>query len=106
MKNRISTLQTMIQDQREVIEKQNELLQELTKRLTEQDQRFIQRESELLIAIQTIQESQALMATNTSEDMTKKQGRDEMLMQTIREVQEVKKMIAASKDRKWYEFWK
>lgn len=101
-----TTLQTMIQDQKEFIEKQNGLLQELTKRLTEQDQRFIQRESELLSAIQAIQESQALVAMNTSEDMMKNQGRDEMLMQTIREVQEVKKMIAASKDKKWYEFWK
>ncbi|PGE94017.1 DNA-binding protein [Bacillus pseudomycoides] len=101
-----TTLQMMIQDQKEVIEKQNVLLQELTKRLTEQDQRFIQRESELLSAIQTIQESQVLIAMNTSEDMAKNQGRDEILMQTIREVQEVKKMIAASKDKKWYEFWK
>ncbi|MEH7787598.1 DUF3967 domain-containing protein [Bacillus thuringiensis] len=101
-----TTLQTMLQDQNEVIEKQNELLQELNKRLVEQDQRFVQRESELLSAIQTIRESQTLIATNTSEDMVKNQGRDEMLMQTIREVQEVKKMIAASKDRKWYEFWK
>ncbi|MDZ5609918.1 DUF3967 domain-containing protein [Bacillus pseudomycoides] len=101
-----TTLQTMIQDQKEIIEKQNELLQELTKRLTAQDQRFIQRESELLSAIQTIQKSQALIATNISEDMAKNQGRDEILMQTIKEVQEVKKMIAASKDKKWYEFWK
>ncbi|MGG0155409.1 DUF3967 domain-containing protein [Bacillus mycoides] len=101
-----TTLQTMLQDQNEVIEKQNELLQELSKRLVEQDQRFAQRESELLSAIQTIQESQTLIATNTSEDVAKNQRRDEMLMQTIREVQEVKKMIAASKDKKWYEFWK
>ncbi|QWG53537.1 DUF3967 domain-containing protein (plasmid) [Bacillus mycoides] len=99
-------LQAMIQEQKEVIEKQNELLQELTKRLTEQDQRFAQRESELLSAIQSIQDSQNLIATNSSEDIAKNQGRDEMLMQTIREVQEVKKMIAASKDKKWYEFWK
>ncbi|MGA5663683.1 DUF3967 domain-containing protein [Bacillus bombysepticus] len=101
-----TTLQTMLQDQNEVIEKQNKLLQELSKRLIEQDQRFAQRESELLSAIQTIQESQVLIATNSSEDVAKNQGRDEMLMQTIREVQEVKKMIAASKDKKWYEFWK
>ncbi|MBJ7987932.1 DUF3967 domain-containing protein [Bacillus cereus] len=101
-----TTLQTMLQDQNEVIEKQNELLQELNKRLVEQDQRFAQRESELLSAIQTIQESQTLIATNTSEDVAKNQGRDKMLIQTIREVQEVKKMIAASKDKKWYEFWK
>ncbi|WP_033707398.1 DUF3967 domain-containing protein [Bacillus mycoides] len=101
-----TTLQTMLQDQNEVIEKQNELLQELNKRLVEQDQRFAQRESELLSAIQTIQESQTLIATNTSEDVAKNQGRDEMLMQTIREFQEVKKMIAANKDKKWYEFWK
>ncbi|MEK4815183.1 MULTISPECIES: DUF3967 domain-containing protein [Bacillus] len=101
-----TTLQTMFENQNEVIEKQNELLQELNKRLVEQDQRFAQRESELLSAIQTIQESQKLIATNTSEDVVKNQGRDEMLMQTIREVLEVKKMIAASKDKKWYEFWK
>lgn len=99
-------LQTMIQEQKVVIEKQNELLQELTKRLTAQDQRFAQRESELLNAIQSIRESQDLIAINNSEDLAKNQGRDEILMQTIREVQEVKKMIAASKDKKWYEFWK
>ncbi|AZJ24526.1 DNA-binding protein (plasmid) [Bacillus wiedmannii bv. thuringiensis] len=102
-----TTLQTMLQDQNEVIEKQNELLQELNKRLVEQDQRFAQRESELLSAIQTIWESQTLIAMNTSEDIAKNQGRDEMLMQTIiGEVQEVKKMIASSNDKKWYEFWK
>ncbi|PEE37850.1 DNA-binding protein [Bacillus cereus] len=99
-------LQTMIQEQKEVIEKQNYLLQELNKRLTEQDQRFAQRESELLSAIQSIQDSQKLIAMNSSEDVAKNQDRDEMFMQTIREVQEVKKMIAASKDKKWYEFWK
>jgi len=99
-------LQTMIQEQKEVIEKQNYLLQELNKRLVEQDQRFAQRESKLLSAIQSIQDSQKLIATNSSEDIAKNQGRDEMLMQTIREVQEVKKMIAASKDKKWFEFWK
>lgn len=106
MKNQISTLQTMLQDQNEIIEMQNELLQELSKRLIEQDQRFTQRESELLSAIQSIQDSQKLIAMNSSEDVVKNQGREEMLMQTIREVQEIKKMIAASKDKKWYEFWK
>ncbi|OUA54558.1 DUF3967 domain-containing protein [Bacillus thuringiensis] len=99
-------LQAIIQEQKEVIEKQNELLQELTKRLTEQDQRFAQRESELLSAIQSIQDSQKLIAMNSRADIAKNQDRDEMLMQTIREVQEVKKMLAASKDKKWYEFWK
>lgn len=99
-------LQAMIQDQKEVIEKQNYLLQKLNKRLADQDQRFTQRESELLSAIQSIQDSQKLIATNSSEDIAKNQGRDEMLMQTIREVQEVKMMIAASKDKKWFEFWK
>lgn len=68
MKNQISTLQTMLQDQNEFIEKQNGLLQELNKRLVEQDQRFAQRESELLSAIQTIQKYQTLITTNTSED--------------------------------------
>ncbi|MEG7928113.1 DUF3967 domain-containing protein [Bacillus cereus] len=101
-----TSLQVMIQEQKEVLEKQNELLQELTKRLTEQDQRFAQREFELLSAIQSIQDSQKLIATNSSKEIAKNQGRDEMLMQTIREVQEVKKMIAASNDKKWFEFWK
>ncbi|EEL58737.2 D-alanine--D-alanine ligase [Bacillus cereus Rock4-18] len=99
-------LQAMIQEQKEIIEKQNYLLQELNKCLVEQDQRFAQRESELLSAIQLIQDSQKLIATNSSEDIEKNQGRDEILMQTIREVQEVKKMIAASKNKKWFEFWK
>ncbi|GAB6486143.1 DUF3967 domain-containing protein [Bacillus cereus] len=106
MKNRISTLQTMLQDQNDVIEKQNELLQELSKRLNEQDQRFEQRESELLSAIKSIQDSQKLIATNSNEDIAKNQSCDEMLMQTIREVLEVKKLIVASKSKKWYEFWK
>ncbi len=69
-------------------------------------QRFAQREFELLSAIQSIQDSQKLIATNSSEEIAKNQGRDEMLMQTISEVQEVKKMIAASNDKKWFEFWK
>ncbi|MFK4014707.1 DUF3967 domain-containing protein [Bacillus cereus] len=101
-----TTLQTMIKDQKEIIEKQNDLLQDLTKRLTEQEQRSIQRESELLSAIQTIRESQELIAINTGGNMGRNLDRDEMLMQTIREVQEVKKMIVASKVKKWYEFWK
>ncbi|WP_242225357.1 DUF3967 domain-containing protein [Bacillus cereus group sp. BfR-BA-01380] len=103
-------LYMMIQEQKEVIEKQNELLQELTKRLTEQDQRTAQRETELLSAMQALQESQKLIAMNNSEtareDIARHQERDKMFMQTIREVQEVKKMIAASQDKKWYEFWK
>ncbi|PGU10893.1 DUF3967 domain-containing protein, partial [Bacillus thuringiensis] len=70
------------------------------------EQRFVQRESELLSAIQSIQDSQNLIAMNSSEDIAKNQDRDEMLMQTIREVQEVKKMIAASNNKKWFEFWK
>lgn len=104
------SLQTMIQEQSEVIEKQNELLQELAKRLVEQDQRSVQRETELLSAMQALQESQKLIAMNNSEaakeDVARHKERDKMLMQTIREVQEVKKMIAASNDKKWYEFWK
>ena len=99
-------LQTMIQEQKEIIKKQNDLLQELTKRLTEQDERFVQRELELLNAIQSIQDSQKLIAMNSSEDIVKNQSRDEILLKTIREVQEVKRMIAASKDKRWYEFWK
>lgn len=81
------------------------MLQEFIKRLAEQDQRSAQRESELLNAMQALQESHKLIAMNDSEDMAKNQGRDEMLMQTIREVQEVKEMIAVSKDKKWYEFF-
>lgn len=32
--------------------------------------------------------------------------RDESLTQVLREVAETKKMLAASKEKKWYEFWK
>jgi len=99
-------LQTMIQEQKEIIEKQNDLLQELTKRLMDQDERFIQRELELLNAIQSIQDSQKFIAMNSSEEIVKNQSRDEILLKTIREVQEVKRMISASKDKRWYEFWK
>ncbi|HFR4183033.1 MULTISPECIES: DUF3967 domain-containing protein [Bacillus] len=105
-----TTLRAIILDQKDVIEKQNELLQELNKRLANQDQRFAQRESELLSAIQTLWDSQNLIAMNNSEatreDVEWQKKQDEMLMQTIRELQEVKKMIAVSKDKKWYEFWK
>ncbi|HDR7695597.1 DUF3967 domain-containing protein [Bacillus sp. CH_48] len=99
-------LQTMIQEQKEIIEKQNDLLQELTKRLMDQDERFIQRELELLNAIQSIQDSQKFIAMNSSEEIVKNQSRDEILLKTIREFQEVKRMISASKDKRWYEFWK
>lgn len=103
-------LQAMIEEQSKIIAKQNELLQELTTRLVEQDQRALQRENDLLNAIQTIQESQKVIALNnseaTKEDVAKQEERDKMLMQTIREVQEVKKMIASTNNRKWYEFWK
>ncbi|HDR6958207.1 DUF3967 domain-containing protein [Bacillus cereus] len=99
-------LQKMIQEQKEIIEKQNDLLQELTKRLMDQDERFIQRELELLNAIQSIQDSQKFIAMNSSEEIVKNQSRDEILLKTIREVQEVKRMISASKDKRWYEFWK
>ncbi|MGK0537476.1 DUF3967 domain-containing protein, partial [Bacillus sp. 'calajunan'] len=78
-----TTLQMMLQDLNEIIEKQNELLQELNKRLVEQDQRFAQRESELLSAIQPIQDSQTLIAMNTSLDVAKNEIIDEILMQRL-----------------------
>ncbi|EEM44629.1 DUF3967 domain-containing protein [Bacillus cereus] len=101
-----TTLQIMVQEQKEVVEKQNYMLQELNKCLVEQNQRFVQRELELLNVIQSIQDSQKLIATNFSEDIARNQNRDEMLMRVIREIQEVKKMIAASKGKKWFQFWK
>ncbi|HFF3743016.1 DUF3967 domain-containing protein [Bacillus cereus] len=101
-----TTLQIMVREQKEVVEKQNYMLQELNKCLVEQNQRFVQRELELLNVIQSIQDSQKLIATNFSEDIARNQNRDEMLMRVIREIQEVKKMIAASKGKKWFQFWK
>lgn len=105
-----TSLQAMIKEQSKIIEKQNELLQELTTRLAEQDQRALQKENDLLNAIQTLHDSQKAIAFNNNdamrEDIAKHQERDKMLMQTIREVQEVKKMLAATKNKKWYEFWK
>ncbi|MED1042501.1 DUF3967 domain-containing protein [Bacillus mycoides] len=105
-----TVLQEMIQEQSKIIKKQNEVLHELTKRLVERDQQSTQRETELLSAIQALREDQKLIAMNSSEvertAAARQEERDKMLMQTIREVQEVKKLIAASNDKKWYEFWK
>jgi hypothetical protein len=43
--------------------------------------------------------------TNSREDIAKNQVRDEMLMEIIKEVQEVKTVFMISKGKKWYEFW-
>lgn len=37
---------------------------------------------------------------------TSSNKRDENLLSLIREVQDTKKMIAASQEKKWWEFWK
>ena len=32
--------------------------------------------------------------------------RDQLLIQHVREIQEIKRMIAAAQQKKWWEFWK
>jgi DNA-binding transcriptional MerR regulator len=41
-----------------------------------------------------------------NEELAKMPERDKQLMNIIREIQEVKKEVAASKEKKWWQFWK
>jgi hypothetical protein len=70
---------------RQIIEEQHKQIQKLTGQIEQQNEqtKFLQ----------------------ANEKETEK-DRHESLMQLIREVQEVKKELAASRDKKWWKFWK
>ena len=82
------------------------LLQEL-KSTVEIQQKQLQTQSEQINQLTNLLESQQklLVDSNTVE---KKQinDRDKAVITVMRELQEVKQMIAANNEKKWYQFWK
>ncbi|MED1115533.1 MULTISPECIES: DUF3967 domain-containing protein [Bacillus] len=83
-----------------------ELLQEL-KSTVDIQQRQLQMQSEQITQLTSLLESQQklLMDSNVIEN---KQiiDRDKAVITVMRELQEVKQMIAANNEKKWYQFWK
>lgn len=83
-----------------------ELLQEL-KSTVDIQQRQLQVQSEQIAQLTSLLESQQklLMDSNVIEN---KQitDRDKAVITVMRELQEVKQMIAANNEKKWYQFWK
>ncbi|MGE7940364.1 DUF3967 domain-containing protein [Bacillus paramycoides] len=83
-----------------------ELLQEL-KSTVDIQQRQLQMQSEQITQLTSLLESQQklLMDSNVIEN---KQiiDRDKAVITVMRELQEVKQMIAANHEKKWYQFWK
>lgn len=83
-----------------------ELLQEL-KSTVDIQQRQLQMQSEQITQLTSLLETQQklLMDSNVIEN---KQitDRDKAVITVMRELQEVKQMIAANNEKKWYQFWK
>ncbi|PFM57651.1 hypothetical protein COJ48_27675 [Bacillus cereus] len=83
-----------------------ELLQKL-KSTVDIQQRQLQMQSEQITQLTSLLESQQklLMDSNVIEN---KQiiDRDKAVITVMRELQEVKQMIAANNEKKWYQFWK
>ncbi len=83
-----------------------ELLQEL-KGTVELQQKQLQNQNEQIAQLTTLLESQQKLLTH-SNAIEKQQvtDRDKAVMTVMRELQEVKQMVAASNEKKWYQFWK
>jgi len=83
-----------------------ELLQEL-KGTVELQQKQLQSQNEQIAQLTNLLESQQKLLTH-SDTVEKKQvtDRDKAVMTVMRELQEVKQMVAASNEKKWYQFWK
>lgn len=83
-----------------------ELLQEL-KSTVELQQKQLQNQNEQIAQLTNLLESQQKLLTH-SNTIEKQQvtDRDKAVMTVMRELQEVKQMVAASNEKKWYQFWK
>jgi len=83
-----------------------ELLQEL-KDTVELQQKQLQNQNEQIAQLTNLLESQQKLLTH-SNIIEKQQvtDRDKAVMTVMRELQEVKQMVAASNEKKWYQFWK
>lgn len=82
------------------------LLQEL-KSTVEIQQKQLQTQSEQINQLTNLLESQQKLLVD-SNAVEKKQinDRDKAVITVMRELQEVKQMIAANNEKKWYQFWK
>lgn len=83
-----------------------ELLQEL-KGTVELQQKQLQNQNEQIDQLTNLLESQQKLLIH-SDTIEKQQvaDRDKAVMTVMRELQEVKQMVAASNEKKWYQFWK
>lgn len=83
-----------------------EVLREL-KDTVELQQKQLQNQNEQIAKLANVLESQQKLLTH-SNTIEKQQvtNRDKAIMTVMRELQEVKQMVAASNEKKWYQFWK
>nr|WP_275175629.1 DUF3967 domain-containing protein [Bacillus tropicus] len=83
-----------------------EVLREL-KNTVELQQKQLQNQAEQIAQLINLLESQQKLLTH-SNAIEKQQVtvRDKAVMTVMRELQEVKQMVAASNEKKWYQFWK
>ncbi|TXR65320.1 hypothetical protein DM800_14175 [Bacillus sp. AY18-3] len=83
-----------------------EVLREL-KNTVELQQKQLQNQNEQIAQLTNLLESQQKLLTH-SNAIEKQQvtDRDKAVMTVMRELQEVKQMVAASNEKKWYQFWK
>ncbi|MDI6678657.1 DUF3967 domain-containing protein [Bacillus wiedmannii] len=83
-----------------------EVLREL-KNTVELQQKQLQNQNEQIAQLTNLLESQQKLLTH-SNAIEKQQvtDRDKAVMTAMRELQEVKQMVAASNEKKWYQFWK
>ena len=83
-----------------------EVLREL-KNTVELQQKQLQNQAEQIAQLINLLESQQKLLTH-SDTVEKQQvaDRDKAVMTVMRELQEVKQMVAASNEKKWYQFWK
>ncbi|PFZ02760.1 hypothetical protein COL60_26950 [Bacillus pseudomycoides] len=82
------------------------LLKEL-KDTVELQQKQLQNQNEQIIKLTSLLESQQKLLDHSSA-IEKQQviDRDQAVMTVMRELQEVKQIVAASNEKKWYQFWK
>ena len=83
-----------------------EVLRELKDTVALQ-QKQLQNQNEQIVKLTNVLESQQKLLTH-SNTIEKQQvtDRDKAVMTVMRELQEVKQMVAASNEKKWYQFWK
>ncbi|PEO52053.1 DUF3967 domain-containing protein [Bacillus pseudomycoides] len=83
-----------------------EILHEL-KGTVDLQQKQLQNQNEQIAKLTNLLESQQKLLTQSS-TIEKQQltDRDKAVMTVIRELQEVKQLVAASNEKKWYQFWK